>query len=107
MVLVDTNFINNSIRKKIDMEDGMLKCVHSKCLPAITDCVISELEKLGKPYRVAAKLAKNPRYERVICQHAGSYADDCICDRIRVERFYIVATCDVSLRRRIRKISPS
>jgi U3 small nucleolar RNA-associated protein 24 len=35
--------------------------------------------------------------------HSGTYADDCICERIRQHKCYIVATCDRDLRRRIRK----
>ena len=39
--------------------------------------------------------------------HSGTYADDCICERIRQHKCYIVATCDRDLRRRIRKASPA
>ena len=35
--------------------------------------------------------------------HSGTYADDCICERIQQHKCYIVATCDRDLRRRIRK----
>ena len=37
--------------------------------------------------------------------HSGTYADDCICERVRQHRCYIVATCDRDLRRRLRKVS--
>lgn len=43
--------------------------------------------------------------ERIPCSHKGTYADDCICDRVRQHKCYIVATCDRDLRRRIRKVS--
>jgi hypothetical protein len=42
--------------------------------------------------------------ERLPCTHKGTYADDCICERVKQHRCYIVATCDRDLRRRIRKI---
>lgn len=36
-VLVDTNFINFSIRKKLDMVRSMMDCLLAKCIPCITD----------------------------------------------------------------------
>lgn len=103
-MLLDTNFINFSIRNKIDVVKGMLDCLYAQCTPILTDCVMAELEKLGEKYRVALKIAKDPRIDRLPCTHAGTYADDCICDRVKQHRCYIVATCDRDLRRRIRKI---
>ncbi|KDD74743.1 Fcf1-like protein, partial [Helicosporidium sp. ATCC 50920] len=103
-VIVDTNFINFSIRNKLDVVEGMMDCLYAKCTPCITDCVMAELEKLGQKYRVALKIAKDPRLERLPCTHKGTYADDCICERVTQHRCYIVATCDRDLRRRLRKI---
>jgi hypothetical protein len=42
--------------------------------------------------------------ERIPCTHKGTYADDCLCERVRQHKCYIVATCDRDLRRRIRKV---
>ncbi|KAK9904902.1 hypothetical protein WJX75_005136 [Coccomyxa subellipsoidea] len=103
-VLLDTNFINFTIKNKIDLVAGMMDCLYAECIPCITDCVIAELEKLGQKYRVALKVAKDPRIERIPCTHSGTYADDCICEKVKQHRCYIVATCDRDLRRRIRKI---
>ncbi|KAK9821082.1 hypothetical protein WJX74_009801 [Apatococcus lobatus] len=103
-VLVDTNFINFSIKNKIDLIQGMMDCLYAKCIPCITDCVMAELEKLGTKYRVALKVAKDSRIQRLPCIHKGTYADDCLCDRVKAHKCYIVATCDRDLRRRIRKI---
>mmetsp|Transcript_20275 Transcript_20275/g.51326 ORF Transcript_20275/g.51326 Transcript_20275/m.51326 type:complete len:193 (-) Transcript_20275:161-739(-) len=103
-VLVDTNFINFSIRNKIDLVRGMMDCLYAECIPCITDCVFAELEKLGAKYRVALKVAKDPRFERIPCTHKGTYADDCLCQRVLAHKCYIVATCDRDLRRRIRKV---
>ena len=83
---------------------GMMDCLYAECVPHITDCVMAELEKLGQKYRVALRIAKDPRFERLPCSHKGTYADDCICERVRQHRCYIVATCDTDLKRRIRKI---
>ena len=140
-VLVDTNFINFSIRNKvsllihacekpvrnsfpvsapvqlyarlsfiyvqIDLEKGMMDCLYAECKPCITECVMAELEKLGQKYRVALKIAKDPRIKKLPCTHKGTYADDCICERVTQHRCYIVATCDKDLRRRLRKVCDS
>ena len=70
-------------------------------IPCITDCVMAELEKLGVKYRIALKcvwgtqlrlrfgmlmiktrVARDPRFERLPCSHKGTYADDCIVQRV-------------------------
>ncbi|KAG9160388.1 hypothetical protein Leryth_008789 [Lithospermum erythrorhizon] len=79
-------------------------CLYAKCTPCITDCVMAELEKLGQKYRVALRIAKDPRFERLPCTHKGTYADDCIVARVTQHKCYIVATCDRDLKRRIRKV---
>jgi len=104
-ILLDTNFINFSIQNKLDIFKASMDCLLGKCIPVITDCVIAELEKLGHKYRLALKLSKDPRFEKEKCSHSGSYADDCLINRVRQHRCYIVATCDKDLKRRIRKNS--
>ena len=103
-VLVDTNFINFSIKNKLEMYKSMMDCLLAKCIPCVTDCVMAELEKLGGKYRLAMKLAKDPRFERLACTHSGTYADDCLLQRCQQHRCYIVATCDKDLKRKIRKV---
>ncbi|BEJ17879.1 hypothetical protein CspHIS471_0701470 [Cutaneotrichosporon sp. HIS471] len=103
-ILVDTNFINFSIQNKIELVQGMMDCLMAKCIPTITDCVLAELEKLGPKYRLALKIAKDPRFDRLHCDHSGTYADDCLVQRVTAHKCYIVATCDRDLRRRIRKV---
>uniref|UniRef100_T1IWV5 rRNA-processing protein FCF1 homolog n=1 Tax=Strigamia maritima TaxID=126957 RepID=T1IWV5_STRMM len=103
-VLIDTNFINFSVKNKLDIIQSMMDCLYAKCIPYVTDCVMGELEKLGSKYRVALKVAKDPRFERLTCLHKGTYADDCLVQRITQHKCYIVATCDKDLKRRIRKI---
>lgn len=83
---------------------AMMDCLYAKCIPCITDCVMAELEKLGRKYRLAMKIAKDPRIKRLTCQHKGTYADDCLVNRCTEHRCFIVATCDRDLKRRIRKI---
>ncbi|PWN99118.1 Fcf1-domain-containing protein [Tilletiopsis washingtonensis] len=103
-VLVDTNFINFSLQNKIELVQGMMDCLYAESIPCITSCVLAELEKLGPKYRIALRVARDPRFERLPCSHKGTYADDCIVDRVTSHKCYMVATCDRELRRRIRKI---
>ncbi|KAJ1519290.1 hypothetical protein ONE63_004589 [Megalurothrips usitatus] len=103
-ILIDTNFVNFSIKYKLDIIQNMMDCLYAKCIPYITDCVMAELEKLGNKYKVALRLIKDPRFERLPCMHQGTYADDCLVNRVTQHKCYIVATCDKDLKRRIRKI---
>lgn len=103
-ILVDTNFINFSIKNKLDIMQNMMDCLYAKCVPYITDCVLGELEKLGQKYKVALRIIKDPRFERIHCMHKGTYADDCLVQRVTQHKCYIVATNDKDLKRRIRKI---
>ena len=103
-VLVDTNFLSHTVQKKLELLSTMMDCLYAKCIPIITDCVMAELEKLGQKYRIALRIARDERWERLKCGHKGVYADDCIVQRVTASKCYIVATCDRELRRRIRKI---
>ncbi|KAF6214532.1 hypothetical protein GE061_009275 [Apolygus lucorum] len=103
-ILVDTNFINFSIKYKLDIIPSMMDCLYAKCIPYITDCVLAEVEKLGRKYKVALRIMKDPRFERLPCSHKGTYADDCLVQRVQQHKCYIVATNDKDLKRRIRKI---
>jgi U3 small nucleolar RNA-associated protein 24 len=55
-------------------------------------------------YRIALRIARDERWERLKCDHKGVYADDCIVDRVMKHKIYIVATDDRDLKRRIRKV---
>ena len=103
-VILDTNFINFSISNKLDPIRAAMDCLYAKVEPIITDCVMAELEKLGRKYRLALRLAKDKRFKRLSCDHKGTYADDCIVSRVMAHKCYIVATQDKDLKRRIRKI---
>jgi len=103
-ILLDTNFINFSIQHKLDIFKGLMDCLLSKAIPCISDCVVAELEKMGHRFRLALKLTKDPRFRRLKCAHKGTYADDCIVDRIKQHRCFLVATNDKDLKRRIRKV---
>ncbi|KAL7671431.1 hypothetical protein ACOME3_006329 [Neoechinorhynchus agilis] len=103
-LLLDTNFINFSIRNKLDIINAAMDCLYAKCTCYVTDCVMGELETLGRKYRMALKVAKDERFERLTCSHKGIYADDCIVQRLNEHKCFIACTCDRDLRRRIRKI---
>jgi len=102
-IIMDTNFINFSMKNKLDIMKAMMDCLLAKCTPCITDCVMAELEKLGPKFRVALRIAKDPRFKRLPCTQ-GTYADDCLVKRVTQHKCYIVGTCDKDLKRRIRKI---
>lgn len=103
-VIVDTNMLWQTCADKIDLVDGLQKCLVAKVIPMVTDCVVAELEKLGRKFHLALKLAKDPRVRRIKCGCRGNYADDCIIARVQQNRCYIVATNDKDLKRRIRKV---
>lgn len=104
-ILVDTNFINFSIKNKLELVSSMMDCLYAKCIPVILDSVMAELEKLGAKYRVALRLAKDPRFLRMKGYlEKGSYADDDIVHMVKQHRCFIVATCDKDLKRRLRKV---
>jgi U3 small nucleolar RNA-associated protein 24 len=89
---------------------------------------MAELEKLGPKYRIALRIARDERWDRIKCDHKGTYADDCLVDNVRAvprpcdvgcglstdflfthlqvtkHRIYLVGTNDRDLKRRIRKI---
>ena len=67
---------------------------------------MGELEKLGPKYRIALRIARDERWERLDCtgHHKGTYADDCLIDRVQKHKIYIVATNDRDLKRRVRKV---
>ncbi|KAI9887037.1 MAG: rRNA-processing protein fcf1 [Watsoniomyces obsoletus] len=103
-VLVDTNFLSHTVQHKLELLPTMMDCLYAQCIPIITSCVMGELEKLGQKYRIALRIARDERWERLRCDHSGIYADDCIIDRVMKHKVYIVATNDRDLKRRIRKI---
>jgi U3 small nucleolar RNA-associated protein 24 len=103
-ILVDTNFLFHTVQHKLEIIPTMMDCLFAKCIPVITDCVVAELEKLQR-YRLALRIAKDPQFERLKCDHKGTYTDDCLVTRVIKNRIYIVATNDRNLKRRIRSVT--
>ncbi|MCJ1226797.1 hypothetical protein MMC12_003451 [Toensbergia leucococca] len=103
-ILVDTNFLSHTIQNHLDLLPAMMDCLYAKCTPVITSCVMAELEKLGPKYRLALRIARDERWDRLKCDHKGVYADDCLVDRVMKHKVYIIATNDRDLKRRVRKI---
>ncbi|KAM0677897.1 rRNA-processing protein fcf1 [Binucleata daphniae] len=103
-VLLDTSFINHSVKRKLDISYELIKCLSAGIVMHVTDCVIGELEKLGRIYKIALNIVKDKSVKRLTCDHKGTYADDCIVERITLHRCYIVATCDTELKCRIRRV---
>ncbi|EME79962.1 uncharacterized protein MYCFIDRAFT_31888 [Pseudocercospora fijiensis CIRAD86] len=103
-VLVDTNFLSHTVHHKLPLLPTLMDTLYATCTPVITSCVMAELEKLGPKYRIALQIARDERWERLKCDHTGTYADDCIVTRVMQQRIYLVATNDRDLKRRLRKI---
>ena len=103
-VLLDTNFLSHTVHHKLPLLSTLMDCLYATCQPIITSCVMAELEKLGPKYRIALQIARDERWERLQCDHKGTYADDCIVDRVVKQRVYLVGTNDRDLKRRLRKI---
>jgi U3 small nucleolar RNA-associated protein 24 len=103
-ILLDTNFLSHTVQRKLPLLETLMDTFYAKCIPIITSCVMAELEKLGPKYRIALRIARDERFERLQCDHKGVYADDCIVDRVQKSKIYIVATNDRDLKRRIRKV---
>ncbi|PIO55669.1 hypothetical protein TELCIR_22943, partial [Teladorsagia circumcincta] len=72
-VLVDTNFVNFAVKNRLDV---------IQAIPYITDCVMGELEKAGRRFKIALKVIKDNRFQRLKCDHKGTYADDCLVQRV-------------------------
>ncbi|TKA25836.1 hypothetical protein B0A50_05591 [Salinomyces thailandicus] len=103
-VLIDTNFLSHTVHHKLPLLSSLMDALYATCQPIITSCVMAELEKLGAKYRIALQIARDERWERLQCDHKGTYADDCIVDRVVKQRVYLVGTNDRDLKRRLRKI---
>lgn len=101
---MDTNFLSHTVHAKLELDKALMDLLYAKATPIITTCVMAELEKLGPKYRIALRIARDERWQRLKCEHKGTYADDCIVDRVQKHRIYLVATNDRDLKRRIRKI---
>ncbi|CAI6341739.1 unnamed protein product [Periconia digitata] len=103
-VLIDTNFLSHTVRGKLELQESLMNLLYAKATPIITSCVMAELEKLGPKYRIALRIARDERWERITCDHKGTYADDCLVENVTKHRIYLVGTNDVDLKRRLRKI---
>ncbi|KAN0089856.1 FCF1 small subunit [Hyaloscypha variabilis] len=103
-ILVDTNFLSHCVQRKLPLLETLMDTLYAKCIPIITSCVMAELEKLGPKYRIALRIARDERWERLNCDHKGTYADDCIVDRVMKSKIYLVGTNDRDLKRRVRKV---
>ncbi len=105
-VLIDTSFLNQSIKKKLDLVSSMMDCLLAKCTAYVTDCIMDELERHGQSMGLALKLAKDPRVKRIKCTHAEErgYGDRCLLEHAQSHMCFIIATNDRDFRRQVRKV---
>lgn len=56
---------------------------------------------MGHRFRLALKLARDPRFKRLTCLHKGTYADDCLVQRVTEVRLLrslaFPINCDMEL----------
>lgn len=97
-IIIDTNFITQSISNWVDIFKGAMDCLLSKVIIYFTDCVEAELEKLKEKTKLSLRLIKDPWFQRITCTHKGTYADDCIVNYVTNFRCFIVATNDKDLK---------
>jgi U3 small nucleolar RNA-associated protein 24 len=88
----------------MDLEQCLIDCLEGDVQLYISECVFGELEKLGRVYRLALNMIRGMKHNVLKCDHKGTYADDCIINRVKESKNYIVATTDANLRQRIKKI---
>ena len=109
----DDGIFNLSLVKittdKINLVDSLLRCLNTMDVPCVSECVLLELEKLGPKFKLALKFLKNRKIIKIKCFHQDNiiYADDCIFNNIFLYRYFIVATCDIKLKKRIKQINGS
>lgn len=106
-VLLDTNFVYFALKNKIDLYSGFLNCFSGKTVVCVTNCVILELEKLGHKFRLALKCVQDDRIQKINCIHPSKiiYADDCLCETVKLFQNFFIASCDKGLKLRIKKFS--
>jgi Fcf1 len=66
--------------------------------------VRQEMIAMSRRLLIFYRVARDPRFERLRCSHTGTYADDCLVQRVTAHKCFIIATCDRELRGRIRQI---
>mmetsp|Transcript_18749 Transcript_18749/g.29267 ORF Transcript_18749/g.29267 Transcript_18749/m.29267 type:complete len:135 (+) Transcript_18749:1023-1427(+) len=108
-ILIDTNFVYFSIKNKLDLLNSFLDCFCSRFVICTTECVLKELENLGQKFKVALKILKGDFVQIISCFHSPKikYADDCLLFNSINNKFFIIATCDKKLQKRIRKFTNS
>lgn len=108
-VLLDTNFIYFALKNKSDIFSEIMDCFSGKTVICVTECVILELEKLGHRFRLALRCVRDKRIQKLNCLHSSKiiYADDCICETIKVFGIFFVATCDKALKVRVQSTRPT
>jgi len=103
-ILIDTNFVKFAQQGRLEIEREAMTALCGTVKLFVTDCVFAELELLKEKAKLALEVLKSQPINRLKCLHKGTYADDCIVDRVTQHKCYIVATSDKDLLRRIAKV---
>ncbi|VDM53380.1 unnamed protein product, partial [Angiostrongylus costaricensis] len=101
-ILVDTNFVNFAVKNRLVVIQGFRGWavftltvftvdVFISAIPYVTDCVMGELEKAGRRFKIALKVVKNIRFQHLRCDHKVIYADESLVQQVTpfCSTFYI------------------
>jgi U3 small nucleolar RNA-associated protein 23 len=105
-VLVDGTFVHYSLTQKLGaLQDSISHILGAPAKPLVTRCVVAELKKLGEAYSGTALAAR--RLDLIRCEHEPFLpAGECLTSLVgsHNEEHYFVATQDLDLRKRLRKV---
>lgn len=99
-ILLDTNFLIHCIKKKLSLNLLTTSTFLSNVTLNVPECVFGELEKMKN--FLAIKVLKSFNFNKLICDHKGTYVDDCLLNRTKINTCYIVATSDRELRNKLK-----
>lgn len=105
-MLCDGTFVHHNLAQRLGgLQDSLSALLGAPAKPIVSRCVIAELKKLGEAYSGSALAAR--RLDLIKCEHEPFLpAAECVATLVgshNVEH-YFVATQDVDLRKRLRKV---
>mmetsp|Transcript_3583 Transcript_3583/g.9028 ORF Transcript_3583/g.9028 Transcript_3583/m.9028 type:complete len:269 (+) Transcript_3583:266-1072(+) len=103
-VICDGNFLKAALDVKMFIKEELPKVLQAPCNPVVSNCIRTELRKIGDEVSGASLIAKRFMCMRCQCEDKG--ARECILGLVgdRNEDHYVVASQDPKLRKRLREV---
>ncbi|KAG0605965.1 hypothetical protein M758_9G102200 [Ceratodon purpureus] len=105
-VLCDGTFVHHNLQQRLGgLQDSLSALLGAPAKPLVTRCVVAELKKLGEAYSGSALAAR--RLDLIRCEHEPFLpAAECVATLVgsHNEEHYFVATQDLDLRKKLRKV---